>query len=176
MLKKSITYEDLEGTKITEDFYFHLSKADLIEMEMSHKGGLHDYLQRIVDDQDGKAIIAEFKELIMSSYGERSMDGKRFIKTPELREEFQSSEAYSALFMELCTDADAAGDFINGIIPSGLAEDVAKLTAEQNTNSSQNVAEVADPYPKLLTRAEFEDMDSDELKSGLATGRYKLAP
>ena len=166
MLKKSITYEDFDGNTITEDHYFHLSKADLVEMEMSHKGGLHEYLQRIVADEDGKAIIAEFKELILASYGERSDDGKRFIKTPQLREEFQSTEAYSALFMELCLDADAAAEFINGIVPANLEQEVAKLTADSNSK----------PEPRLLTDVEVRNMDPTELKTGLAEGRFKLAP
>jgi hypothetical protein len=167
VLKKSITYEDFDGNTVTEDHYFHLSKADLIEMEMSHQGGMHEHLQRIVASEDGKAIIAEFKELILSSYGKRSDDGKRFIKTQELREEFQSSEAYSALFMELCLDTDAASDFVSGIIPAGLDEAVSKLTAS---------TEGPDPTPQVLSSQEIAEMDSDELKSGLATGRYRLGP
>ena len=99
MVQKSITYTELFTDEVkTEDFYFHLSKADLIEMEMSHKGGLHEYLQRIVASEDGKAIITEFKDLILTSYGVQSEDGRRFIKTPELRDEFLSSEANSIFF------------------------------------------------------------------------------
>ena len=179
MVKKSITYTELFTDEVkTEDFYFHLSKADLIEMEMSHKGGLHEYLQRIVASEDGKAIITEFKDLILTSYGVQSEDGRRFIKTPELRDEFLSSEAYSSLFMELCTNAEAAADFVNGIVPAGLEEEVAKLMPGQPLPSGQsrNVFEHVQPNVVMLTPEEVAEMDSDELKSGLATGRYKLAP
>lgn len=171
MLKKSITYEDFDGNTVTEDHYFHLSKADLIEMEMSHKGGMHEYLQQIVESEDGKAIVATFKELVLAAYGERSDDGKRFIKTPALREEFQSTEAYSALFMELCLNTEAATEFVNGIVPAGLDEDVAKLTASDTTANTG-----PDPTPQVLSSKEIVEMDPDELKSGLATGRYKLGP
>lgn len=173
MLKKSITYEDFYGKEVTEDHYFHLSKADLIEMEVSHKGGMQEHLQRIIDSEDGAAIIAELRRLILSAYGERSEDGRRFIKTQELRDEFQSTEAYSTLFMELCLDSEKAAEFVNGIVPPSLERDVAKLRPE--TNSSHPSDPAAKPMPKVLTEEEVQAMDSDELKSGLATGRYKLS-
>ena len=128
MLKKTIEYQDFNGQTVVEDYYFHLTKADLIELEMAHKGGLHQYLQNIVDSEDGKAIIAEFKQLILMSYGKKSEDGRRFIKTQEMRDEFLSSEAYSTLFLELCTKADKAAEFVNGIVPAGLDAEIAKLT------------------------------------------------
>lgn len=118
MLKKTITYEDYDGNQRTEDFYFNLSKAEVAEMEMSAEGGLTKTLESIVAAQDGKRIIETFKDLILKSYGQKSVDGKRFIKTQELREAFVQSEAYSELFMELATNADASAAFVNGIIPS----------------------------------------------------------
>lgn len=196
MLKKSITYTDLNGDETTEDHYFHLSKADLVEMEVAHKGGLGAYLQRIVAAEDGAEIIKEFKSLILRSYGVKSEDGRRFIKNDTLREEFESSEAYSTLFLELCTDADAAAAFVNGIVPGGLEEDVAKLklvpeghpsdpAAQPQQSLGRNVFEGGQPEPsevdptavepKLLTKAEIVEMDDAELRSGLAEGRYKLS-
>lgn len=168
MLKKTIEYEDFNGDPVVEDHYFHLTKADLVEMEISHKGGLHIYLQNIVASEDGKAIIAEFKSLILIAYGKRSEDGKRFIKTQEMRDDFISSEAYSTLFLELCTNADAAGEFINGIVPAGLDTDLAKLT------EGAEATEQPKPTPRDLSLQEATEMDQDELKSGLATGRYTL--
>ena len=117
MIKKTITYVDYNGTERTEDFYFNLSKAELMEMEMGTKGGLTEELQRIINAQDTPEIIKVFKGLLLKSYGQKSPDGKRFIKNDTLREEFSQTEAYSQLFMELATDADAASAFINGIIP-----------------------------------------------------------
>ena len=124
MLKKSITYEGYDGGTFTEDFYFNLSKAELVELELSHVGGLSESLKRIVASQDGAEIIKEFKSIILKSYGKRSDDGKRFIKNQQLRDEFESTEAYSVLFIELVTDTDAATAFVSGIMPQGLVEDV----------------------------------------------------
>ena len=117
MLKKTITYTDYNGSERTEDFYFNLSKAELMEMEMSTAGGLTEMIQKIVAAQNLPAIIKIFKELILKAYGEKSPDGRRFIKSDELSTAFSQTEAYSQLFMELATDADAAAKFINGITP-----------------------------------------------------------
>ena len=117
MLKKTITYTDFNGMERSEDFYFNLTKAEVMEMEMSTVGGLSEMIQRIIAAQDAPSIIKVFKDLVLKSYGEKSADGKRFIKTPEIAEAFSQTEAYSVLFMELATDADAASAFVNGIIP-----------------------------------------------------------
>ena len=117
MLKKTITYTDYNGSERTEDFYFNLSKAEVMEMEMSTSGGLAGMIQRIVAAQDAPAIIKIFKELVLKAYGQKSPDGKRFIKSEELSTEFSQTEAYSILFMELSTDADAASEFVTGIVP-----------------------------------------------------------
>ena len=117
MLKKTITYTDYNGSERTEDFYFNLSKAEVMEMEMSTSGGLSGMIQRIVAEQDAPAIIKIFKDLILKAYGVKSPDGKRFIKSEELATEFSQTEAYSILFMELSTDADAASEFVTGIVP-----------------------------------------------------------
>lgn len=117
MLKKTITYTDYNGNERTEDFYFNLTKAEIMEMEMSTTGGLAEMIKRIVAAQDAPAIIKVFKELILKAYGEKSPDGKKFIKSEELSNSFAQTEAYSQLFMELATNADAAADFVNGITP-----------------------------------------------------------
>lgn len=124
MLKKTITYIDYNGTERTEDFYFHLSKAELMEMEMSTSGGYGEMVQNIIQAQDAPAIIKVFKEMINKSYGEKSPDGKRFMKVNDagvpLYVAFSQTEAYSQLFMELATDTEAAAAFVNGIIPNDL--------------------------------------------------------
>lgn len=131
MIKKTITYVDYNGTERSEDFYFNLSKAELMEMEMGTKGGLTEELQRIINAQDTPEIIKVFKGLLLKSYGQKSPDGKRFIKSAELSEEFEQTEAYSQLFMELATDDKKASDFVNGIMPSDISAGVAKQqTAE----------------------------------------------
>ena len=118
MLKKTITYVDYNGTERKEDFYFNLSKAEIMEMEMRTTGGMVEMINRVVAAQDAPAIIDVFKKMILKAYGEKSADGKRFIKSKEISEAFSQTEAYSQLFMELATDADAASKFVNGIVPA----------------------------------------------------------
>lgn len=120
MLKKTVTYVDYNGVERTEDFYFNLSKAEITEMELSVDGGLSQMLQTIVDSKDNKQIVAMFKEIVLKSYGEKSPDGRRFIKNKELSDAFSQTEAYSEIFMELALDEKAAADFINGIMPANL--------------------------------------------------------
>lgn len=117
MLKKTFTYTDYNGIERTEDHFFNLTKAELMEMELSTTGGLAEYIQRIVSAQDAPAIVKVFKELVLKAYGKKSDDGRRFIKSQALSDEFSQTEAYSQLFMELATNADAASEFINGIVP-----------------------------------------------------------
>ena len=118
MLKKTITYTNYNGIEITEDFYFNLTKAEIMEMEMSTSGGMAEMINKIVASQDAPAIIKIFKELILKAYGEKSADGKRFVKSEEISVAFSQTEAYSQLFMELATDADPAAKFVNGIVPT----------------------------------------------------------
>lgn len=118
MLKKTITYIDYDDNKRTEDFYFNLTKAELTEMEMSHDGGLVKALNQLIATQDHKRIIEIFKDLILKAYGIKSLDGKRFVKSQEIKDSFAQTEAFSELFMELATDANSAAAFVNGIIPA----------------------------------------------------------
>ena len=127
MLKKTMTYTDYNGIERTEDHFFNLSKAEIMEIEMSTTGGLAEMIKRIVAAQDQPAIIKLFKELILKAYGVKSPDGKRFIMSDEISLEFSQTEAYSQLFMELATDADAAAAFVNGIIPADMAKQAAAL-------------------------------------------------
>ena len=129
MLKENITYTDYNGVERTEDFYFNLTKAELMEMEMSTTGGLTEMINKIVATQDAPAIIKVFKDLVLKAYGEKSADGKRFIKSDEIATAFSQTEAYSILFMKLATDADAASKFINGIVPADVNADKANHPA-----------------------------------------------
>lgn len=125
MLKKTITYHDYNGVEYTQDFYFNLSKAEIMEMELGTTGGLAEMIQKIVAAQDAPSIIKVFKDLILKSYGEKSADGKRFIKSDEISTAFAQTEAYSELFMELATNAEAAAAFVNGIVPAEMAKEAA---------------------------------------------------
>lgn len=216
MLRKTITYKGVDGKQeFTEDFYFHLSKAELVELEASRPGGLSEWVKRIVASEDVTEIVPEFKKLLLLTYGKRSDDGRRFIKTQQLRDEFAATEAFSELFIELCSDADKAAAFVNGIMPAGLEEQVAQMEREPNRaerrhpsdfaakpapanpelhpgsigsppinpdvevsppGEGRNVFEKTNPDgPVVLTRAQVIEMDSDDLKSGLQTGRYVIA-
>lgn len=129
MLKKTVTYTDYNGLERTEDFYFNLSKAEITEMELSTAGGFAEMIQKVVAAQDGPTIIKVFKDLVLKAYGEKSADGKRFVKSEEIATAFSQTEAYSQIFMELATDAKAASAFVNGIVPADMAAEAAKATA-----------------------------------------------
>ena len=129
MITKTIKYTDYNGVEREEPFMFNLSKAELMELEMGTTGGLAEMIQKIVAAQDAPAIIKVFKDLVLKAYGEKSADGKRFIKSKELSEAFSQTEAYSNLFMELATDADAAAKFVKGIVPNDI--DTSKVEIPQ---------------------------------------------
>lgn len=127
MLKKSITFEDYNGNMVTEDYYFNFTKAEVVQLDLIHPEGLEGWIKRIIREDDRAKILETFKDIILSSYGEKDETGRRFIKNAELREKFEQSPAYSELYMELITDADAAADFMNGIIPKQLSPDKPEL-------------------------------------------------
>lgn len=118
MFKKTITYNDFNGVERTEDFYFHLTKAELIKLEFSESGGLTHIIEEITKEEDTEALLNIFDKIIRMSYGKRSLDGKHFEKKPEYADSFLASEAYSELFMEFMQDANKASEFINGIVSS----------------------------------------------------------
>jgi hypothetical protein len=134
MLKRDITYENFNGVKETETFYFNLTRTEIVELELSYDGGLEVSIQRIIDAQNVKALITEFKRIVLLAYGVRSEDGKRFMKSDELREAFSQTAAYDALFMELATDDNAAAIFIKGIIPSDMSKEIDKIEGQQTFN------------------------------------------
>lgn len=127
MIKKTINFTDVDGNPLTEDFYFALNRAEIVEMELTagtDENGepqtFTDMLRRIAEGGDAQKIVDTFKSIIDKSYGVRSADGRRFIKSPELLEEFKQTDAYSELFVELATEADAAAQFVNGLVPANL--------------------------------------------------------
>lgn len=127
MYKKTMTYIDCNGIERTEDFWFNLTKAELVKMQMGTTGGLDEMMKKLVSTKDIPAIINIFEDLVLKAYGEKSADGRRFMKTPEITAAFSQTQAYSDLFMELAFDAKAAAEFINGIVPA----DVSKQMSEQ---------------------------------------------
>lgn len=232
MLKKSITYlNPFTEQQVTETHYFHISKAAVLEMELSEHAttyekdgqtftGMQAHLQKMIDAEDAAAVLEEFKEILRHSYGEKV--GDNFIQNAEVWRKFDGSAAYKELIFELLTDAEGMSAFVNGIVPKDLQQEAARLAAKAEKASgtpapstaapaqeateaveeldAANGAEQADPTglttptggdaiadrsreianatsenPVTLTEAEVRAMDSDELKSGIATGRYKLS-
>ena len=117
MMKETITYQDYNGLELTEDFYFNLTQAEIVEMELGTVGGLSETIQKIITTKDSPSLVKMFKDLILKAYGEKSLDGKRFIKSEELSTAFAQKEAYSILFIKLASNDEAAAAFVNGIIP-----------------------------------------------------------
>lgn len=133
MLKREITYEDFDGNQVTDIYYFNLNRTELVELEVGYEGGLQAALQRIIESKDNKQIISEFKKIILMAYGVKSEDGKRFIKSEKLREEFTQTAAFDALFMDLATNENAGANFINGILPKDLVKDANQAELELKT-------------------------------------------
>ena len=116
MFKHVIKYTDYNGTEREEQFYFNLSKAELMEMELSTQAGVEEMIRMLIATNDNAKIVQIYKDLILKSYGIKSEDGRRFIKSQALRDQFEQSEAYSEFFMEILSNNKLQSDFINGVI------------------------------------------------------------
>ena len=123
MLKKTITFKDYNDVERTEDHYFNLKKSELLELQLSVEGGLTQYIQKLISQQDMPKLMELFKKIVKASYGVKSDDGRRFMKSEEIFKEFEETEAYSELFMEISTDDKKAAEFFNAIIPPELQND-----------------------------------------------------
>lgn len=145
MYAKTITYNDFNGNKLTDTFLFHMSKAELIEMQYSKVGGMVDKLEKIIHAKNEPELFAVIKSVILDSVGEKSDDGKRFVKNKEIRDAFEQSEAYSVLLEELMSDSSKAAEFINKILPTDLASEVSKMVG--------NGAGVPGSEPNLIANA-----------------------
>lgn len=132
MLKKTITYKDWNDLERTEEHYFNLNKPEIVKMQSSVKGGYDMQLKAIAAGMNGAGIMQFFEDLIKTSYGEKSEDGRRFVKSEEISKAFMETRAYEALFEELITDANVAADFVNAIMPEDLAKQAAEEAAKGN--------------------------------------------
>ena len=171
MFKKTITFENFNGEQVTQDFYFHMSKAELLEMA-ADGNVMMERIKRIIAANDGKAILREFRVLIMTSCGLRTEDGSRFIKTPEAQSTLMDSPAFDELLMELCTNADAGADFVRQLIPEKMQKEMKAQLEKQQTGNSKApdpFAEKKDERPawerehRHPTDAELQAMDKTEL-------------
>lgn len=132
MIKKTVTYTDYNGNSRTEDFYFNLNKAEVLELELSTDGGLEAFVNKVVAEHDTRNLCSLFKSLVLKAYGVKSLDGKRFEKSQKLRDEFEQTEAYAEIFTTLATDTDAAIEFFNGIIPKVPENTIKELNSASN--------------------------------------------
>lgn len=135
MLKKTITYTDYDGMERTEDFWFNLSKSELTKLDAELPGGVLGVLRKIIDKKDRKALVDFIETLILRSYGEKTLDGKRFAKTPKMAEEFMQTPAYDELFMSILSDTDSQTSFINGVIPQSMAKEIEATDKKQVENA-----------------------------------------
>ena len=120
MIKWPITYVDYNGNTVTEDFYFHLNKAELMHMQFEANGAYTEFINRLVNQRDVKILGQEFENIILNSYGEKSDDGRNFRKSDTIRDNFKSTEAFAELYMELISDSEKAVAFVKGILPKDL--------------------------------------------------------
>lgn len=200
MLKRAITYTSYDGLKVTEDFYFHISRADVAKMELSKfsTGGLKASLDKMMKDQNGSAIVEELDKIILMAVGRKSDDGKRFLKNDEIRSDFESSPAYEVIFMELVTDAAKAAAFIAACVPGDPEEMMQAMREDENLKNVFDTPEPDDPgverkqpppqdptaldgrvtaqpavtnTPRVLTVEEATGMPANELQDLLATGQ-----
>lgn len=130
MYKKTIAYTDYFGEEREETFYFHFSEAELSKMELSTTGGISRFVEKIIQTKDNPKLVDMFEDFILSAYGEKSEDGRRFIKSDELSTAFKQTPAYSILFMQLITDADELARFINEVVPKNISEKMAESAKE----------------------------------------------
>lgn len=169
MIKKTVTYKDYDGVEQTEDFFFHLSKADIIKMELSHKGGLEESLKNIIVAKDGETIMKEFENFLNLSVGKR--DGDLFVRDDVVRNRFFQTNAYEALLMELVLNADTAAEFIRGIAPPNMIEEAAKAAEVAKTQAPE--INIETPAPRIITRDELVEATGDEFRTmaeKIATG------
>lgn len=129
MFAKKIKYTNFDGIEVEEVYYFNLTRAELMKLQLSEQGGYEAKIKKIVDSKDSKAIVELFDHIILDSYGIKSEDGKRFMKSKELSKEFSETAAYEALFFELATDADKATEFMDKVLPESLVAEMKKQQA-----------------------------------------------
>lgn len=170
MIKKTINYQDLDGNPVTDDFYFHLSTAEIAKLELGTEGGYAELLQNLVKANNGKQIIEQFDAILKAGYGRRSDDGKRFIKNDEVWAEFYESDAYNVLFMQLISDPNASTEFIRGMLPANFEQEVARMQEikPQDAPVQKNVFTGQIPQPSTAlpySAVELMNMPPEELQA-----------
>lgn len=163
MLKKDITYTDINEQPVTETFYFGITKAEIVEMEFATPGGLKNHIEALIEAVDGKTIITLIKDFIAMTVGQR-VDG-RFVKSESFAKAFMSSEPYSVVFMEFLQNPNSVSEFIKAVLPADLSEKY----VEELTNGAL-------PVGREYTEQELLDMDQDEFDAVVGTDLRKMTP
>lgn len=141
MLTKRISYVDYDGNNRSEIFYFNLTRSEVTELQLTYPGGYAQYIEKTIDSMDRPKLMEMFKDIIKRSYGEKSDDGKRLIKSEELSNAFMQTLAYDELFMELCTEPDAAINFISGVLPDFGDPDAKEKIIKEATRKADKITE-----------------------------------
>lgn len=185
MIKQTITYKDFNGDERTEDFWFHLDKADLLKMQAMRKGGMKAYMQDIVAADDNEKILEVFDMFILKSIGKRSEDGRRFERTDEIRAEFTQTNAYSEFLFQLAGNAEQGATFVNGIMPEGLAEELKDFSPQAGTvelpaDTSTNDAEAKEVPVQIkwtdFTKQQLLEMGEHQFVALVGSMRPKDMP
>jgi hypothetical protein len=134
MYVKEMEYTDFNGNARKEKFYFNLTKAEILELELGKAGGLTEFIRKIIEAQDTPTIMSLFKTLLLKSYGVKSDDGRRFIKNDQVREEFEQTQAFSDLYMLLALNDEEASRFVNAIVPDDM-----KVSEEQKNQFAKEL-------------------------------------
>lgn len=163
MLKKTITYRDYDDVERTEDFYFHLTQAELTQLAFSVDGGLEEYLKVITKSQNNSEILSMFQKIIAMAIGVRSEDGRRFIKTDEIRDDFLQTNAYQELFMELMMNPSYAVEFIRGALPSDLAEKAIDIQNQPREYTHRELLNMDEIEFRRVVGDDPKDMSRDHL-------------
>lgn len=169
MLKKDITFKDLDGNTLTETFWFHLNEGELTRLALGKEGkhgGFDAWVRNLISSNDGEVIVENFEKILLETIGQRSADNKSFIKTDEIRNNFRFSDAYSVLFMELMTDEKKMSDFVNAVVPGNLRESVAQRTSETPASPSMPGLSTPQTPPLPVSEQLAQDTRPDWLKEG----------
>lgn len=144
MFKKTVTYRDFNDVERTEEYFFHLSTTEVLKLEKNKDGSLSEQLEKIQRDEDEAAMLDMITKLVLLAYGEKSEDGRRFVKSDKLVEEFTETEAYSQIFLDIMTNENELIDFITGILPKEMSQEVQKAMKEQEKLVPMSSSELID--------------------------------
>lgn len=151
MLKREIKFEDFNGNQTSEICYFNLSKPEIIMLEASHETGFGNFLQRLLESNNNAQLVQQFREIILMAYGEKSEDGKHFLKSEERKNLFSQSAAYEELFMELASDPDILMEFIKGVFPKDIVVQIDQAQVDEMKAQHQALTAVPQPNPPAPT-------------------------